>query len=187
MKKKTVSLLALILTAALTLSGCGKAVNPGFYLFRSSPIGMQIEYPDIWAKQVENSEKVVAFLTPTEGYGDVYRDNVTVSFREIDDGTFDEFITGYRESLPSVFVGYTEEDVTDVLVDNRQTTRITFQSTNTEKDENGKETTLTLKLTQYLVNDGDRVYILSFIAAPGSYDYFLPFFNTMVETFKIKR
>lgn len=186
MKRKITCIITLIVCLA-ALAGCNKAVNPGFYLFRSSPIGIQIEYPDLWAKQTENNEKIVAFLTPTEGYGDVYRDNVTVSFQEIENGSYDKFIEGYRESLPSVFVGYTEEETADVLVDDRQTMCITFQSTGTEKDENGKETTLTLRIKQYLVNDGDRVYILSFIAAPNSYDYFLPFFNTMVDTFHIKR
>lgn len=165
-------------------AGCAKASNPGFYLYKSSPIGFQIEYPDAWSKEVDNSDKVVAFLTPTEGFGDVYRDNVTISRAELGEESFDKYYENYYASLPSTFAGFTEKEKADVLVGEKEARRITFTSTTETTDDNEEKNTVSLQIKQYIVHADTYVFFITYIAAPGSFDYFEPFFNTMLETVK---
>ena len=49
-----------------------------------------------------------------------------------------------------------------------------------------KETTVKLRILQYVVKVEKRVYFVTFIGQPDSYDYFLPFVNTMMETISFK-
>lgn len=181
MKKR--SMLALVLALCLVFAcGCNQATHEGFYLYKSSPIGFRIEYPEKWTKQVDLDEKIAAFVTPQEGFGDAYRDNLTVSYEERGEQEFDAFFEEYFASLPATFAGFTEESREEVLLDNREGYKIVFSSSQTETAEDGTETTSKLRVLQYVVSVEERVYFVTFIAQPDAYEYFTPFINTMIET-----
>ena len=177
MKRK--SILTLFIIVLLLCSGCAKASNKGFYLYRSSPLGFRVEYPSSWTKQVDLEAKCAAFITPMEGYGDAYRDNLAVSYEGLGEYTFEEFFDKYYASLPSVFAGFTEIEKSEVLLDGKDAYKIVFSSEST--NEEGQE--VKLKIMQYIALDDERVYFVTYSAAPSSYDYFLSFVNTMMETF----
>ena len=180
MKKR--HMFAALLLGVLLLAGCNQATNKGFYLYKSSPIGFRIEYPELWTKQVDLDKKIAAFITPKEGYGDAYRDNITVSFETLEEREFADFFSEYYASLPATFAGFTEESKEEVLLDNKEAYKIVFSSTQTTEDEDGNESTAKLRILQYVVKVEKKVYFVTFIAQPDSYDYFLPFINTMLET-----
>lgn len=182
--KKTIVLLLLVLV--LLLSGCNQATNKGFYLYKSSPIGFRMEYPQSWTKQVDLDKKIAAFVTPQEGLGDKYRDNISVSFETVEEQEFSEFFASYYGSLPTTFAGFTEESKEEVLLDNREAYKIVFSSTRTTKDDKGKETTAKLRIMQYVVKVDSRVYFITYIAEPEAYKYFMPFVTTMMETISFK-
>ncbi len=180
MKKR---ILALLLAVGLLLmAGCNQASNKGFYLYRSSPIGFRMEYPQTWTKQVDLEKKIAAFVTPQEGFGDGYRDNLSISYEALGDKSFEEFFTAYYGSLPASFAGFTEESKEEVLLDDREAYKIIFSSSQTKKDDSGKETTAKLRIQQYIVSVDKNVYFITFIAQPDAYDYFLPYVNTMLDT-----
>lgn len=177
MKRRNI--LALLVLILLLCSGCAKAGNKGFYLYRSSPLGFRVEYPSSWTKQVDLTEKCAAFITPMEGYGDTYRDNLAVSYESLGEYTFEDFFDQYYASLPSVFAGFTEIEKSEVLLDGKDAYKIVFSSEST--DDQGQE--VKLKILQYIALDEQNVYFVTYSAAPSSYDYFLSFVNTMMETF----
>lgn len=183
MKKRMIA--AVLALCVLLCSGCNRAMNKGFYLYKSSPIGFRMEYPETWTKQVDLDKKIAAFVTPQEGIGDQYRENITVSFEESEE-EFADFFAKYYGSLPSTFAGFTEESKEEVLLDNREAYKIVFSSSQTTKGEDKKETTVKLRILQYVVKVEKRVYFVTFIGQPDSYDYFLPFVNTMMETISFK-
>ena len=177
MKKR--SILCLLLIAVLALcAGCNAATHTGFLLYKSSPLGFRIEYPDSWSKEVNLDKNSAAFFTPQEGFGDVYRENLAISYEELGEMSFEELFKQYHTSLPSVFPGYNEEEKSEVLIDEKPAYKLVFSSeAKTEKEE------VSLKILQYVVQDEDRVYFITYSADPGNFDYFEPFVNTMMETF----
>ena len=102
MKKR---IIAAVLLALLALGLCSctakEAKNEGYDLYRSSPVGVEIEYPDFWEVVDDKEEKSVAFATPLEGYADTYRDNVTVisyKLTEKSELAFDNYVSDYIAS-----------------------------------------------------------------------------------------
>ena len=79
---------------------------------------------------------------------------------------------------PAVFPGFTQEEKSEVLLDEKEAYKIVFSSASQDKEEEAS-----LKILQYVVLHEDRVYFITYSAYPASYDYFLPFINTMLETF----
>ena len=93
MRKKHI--LLLLVAAVLLLAGCNQATNKGFYLYKSSPIGFRIEYPQSWTKQVDLDKKIAAFVTPQEGIGDRYRDNISITQETLGEQEFSEFFAAH--------------------------------------------------------------------------------------------
>ncbi len=187
MKKQVRICAAVCLAVVLLLSGCTKAENDGFSVFKSSPMNCRLEYPSTWTMQVNNDTKTAAFVTPQEGYSDTYRDNVTVTVSDL--GTADDFSNYtklYEESLPSTLKGFTLTASEEIFLDGKDAVRLTYKSQTTEKDKDGKEQTTELKFLQCIAYANDKVYTFTFMAEPSSYDYFLPYVETMISTLRFK-
>lgn len=179
MKKRLFLILTLLLAVVLCASCTGKkAKNEGYKLYRSSPVGIEIEYPDFWEVVEDKSEKTVAFATPSEGYADTYRDNVTVcsyKLTEDHDMAFDNYVTKYIESLPNTITGYNLVSEGEYPVGEYEAYRVVYEG---DTDEGA------LRLQQTFIKSGNYVYIYSFIAEPKSYDYFNNNSEIMISTFK---
>ena len=184
MRKKHI--LLLLVAAVLLLAGCNQATNKGFYLYKSSPIGFRIEYPQSWTKQVDLDKKIAAFVTPQEGIGDRYRDNISITQESLGEQEFSEFFAAHYAALPGQFAGFTAESKEEVLVDNREAYKIVFSSSRTVKDDKGKESTAKLRVMQYVVKVEEKAYFITYIGEPEAYDYFMPFVNVMMETVSFK-
>ncbi len=179
MKKRITLAIILILSVVLLCSCTGRrATNEGYKLYRSSPVGIEIEYPDFWEIAEDKAEKTVAFATPSEGYADTYRDNVTVCSYKLENQNemaFDNYVTKYIEKLPSTISGYNLVSEGEYTVGDYDAYRIVYEGTT----EDGN-----LRLSQTFIKSGDYVYIYSFIAEPKSYDYFNANSEIMISTFK---
>lgn len=181
--KKILSLAATFAVITLILCGCAakKAQNEGYLVYRSSPVGVQVEYPDFWEMVENKKERTVAFATPSEGYADNYRDNITVCSYPLEKGNdmaFDNYVTSYKQSLPSTIKGYNLVSEGDYPVGEYQAYRVVYEG---ETDEG------LLRLQQTFIKNGDYIYIYSFIAEPKSYDYFNKNSEIMLDTFKALR
>lgn len=178
MKKRifAVITLAVLLLSAASCTG-RQAKNEGYKLYRSSPVGVEIEYPDFWEVVEDKRAQSVAFATPLEGYADTYRDNVTVvsyKLTEDSDLAFDNYVTSYIAALPSDIAGYNLVSEGEYPVGEYDSYRIVYEGTTDEG---------ALRLNQTFIANGDRVYIYSFIAEPKSYDYFNANSEIMLSTF----
>lgn len=185
--KKFLKITALLCAVVLLLAGCTKAENDGFTVFKSSPMNFRLEYPSHWTMQINNETKTAAFVTPGEGYSDQYRDNVTVTVSGL--GTASDFANYaklYEESLPSTLKGFSLTASEEIFLDGKEAIRLTYKSQTTEKDKDGKEVTTELKFLQCIAFANDQVYTFTFMAEPNSYDYFLPYVETMIGTLRFK-
>jgi len=178
MKKTTALTLLLILLLVSVCSCTGRqAKNEGYKLYRSSPVGIEIEYPDFWEMAENKREKSVAFATPLEGYADTYRDNVSIvsyPLTEDSDLAFDNYVKSYIASLPAEIKGYNLVSEGEYPVGKYDTYRVVYEGTTDEGN---------LRLNQTFIANGKRVYVYSFIAEPASYDYFNANSETMLTTF----
>ena len=176
--KKLLSLTA-VLSLVLVLFGCSaaKATNEGYAMYRSSPVGVEIEYPDFWEKVDDKNERSVAFAAPNEGYADTFRDNVTIISEEI--GTeplaFDDYVIEYIKQLPSTINKYNKISEKETTVGENRAYNVVYEG-NTPSGE--------LRLSQTFIQSGKYVYIYTFMAEPQSYEYFLKNSEVMLSTFK---
>lgn len=180
MKKRLILLIsALLCLTVLCSCTARKAKNAGYAVYRSSPVGVEIEYPDFWEMAEDKKEKTVAFAAPSEGYSDNYRDNVSICSYQIDtddDMAFDNFVTSYIEKLPSTISGYNLVSEGNYPVSlYPDSYRIVYEGDTGDGQ---------LRLQQTFIKNGGYVYIYSFIAEPKSYDYFNRNSEVMLSTFK---
>lgn len=176
--KKYISTVLIVLTI-LSFTGCTarKAQNKGYTVYRSSPVGVQIEYPAFWEMVEDKTEHTVAFATPSEGYGDEYRDNVSICVYDLDekDGmAFDNYVSSYIDKLPATIKGYTVVSQGSYDLIKYEAFRIVYEG----ETEEG-----VLRLQQTFIKNGGHIYIYSFIAEPKSYDYFGANSEVMLSTF----
>ena len=179
--KKIIGITA-ILTILLIICGCSaaRATNEGYMLYRSSPVGVEIEYPDFWEVADDKAERTVAFAAPNEGYADSFRDNVTILSKEIgdEDLAFDNYVTDYIKQLPSAINNYNKITETETTVGEYRAYQVVYEGTTNEGD---------LRLSQTFISSGKYVYIYTFMAEPASYDYFYANSAVMLSTFKALR
>ncbi len=174
MKKRILAIL-MILAVLLGLAGCQKASQEGFRLFRSTPMGFSIEYPDFWQKTAEPSEGIAAFVTPAEGYSDRYSDNVTVRCFT-PDMEYNAYVTGYVEELASTVSNYKLVSETDITLGDEPAYQIVYEST----DDEGNE----LRFLQIFAQHNEKIYIITYIGEFSSYTYFLSSVEKMIPTFR---
>lgn len=174
--RKYISAVLLIITV-ITLTSCTarKAQNEGYLVYRSSPVGVQIEYPDFWEMAEDKKTHTVAFAAPSEGYGDGYRDNVSICVSDLGerDMAFDNYVKSYTEKLPSTIKGYTLVSQGMYALEGYEAYRIVYEG----ETEDGL-----LRLQQTFIKNGKYMYIYSFIAEPKSYDYFNKNSEIMLST-----
>ncbi len=177
MKKRIFSILIISVLALCCVSCTGRhAQNAGYRLYRSSPVGVEIEYPDFWEVVDNKGEKTVAFAPPLEGYSDTYRDNVTIVSYPLGDGelAFDNYVRKYIESLPSSISGYNFLSEDEKPLENYESHSIVYEG-NTDEGP--------LRISHNFIKSGKCVYVVTLIAEPKSFDYFNNNLKVMLTTF----
>ncbi len=178
MKKK---LLALLLIGILMIScSCRKATLEDYKLFRSTPMGFSMEYPDFWQKTVNNKEKIAAFVTPSEGYSDQYRDAVSVQYFALDmagENAYNEYVKGYVADLEATLKNYRLVSENSIQLDGAEAYRIVYESSSDDESDQKR-------FMQIFCERGEQVYVVSYIAEFKSYAYFLTYVEKMLSTFR---
>lgn len=184
MKKR---ILALLLAALLILgTGCHKATLEDYKLFRSTPLGFSIEYPDFWNKSSDNSEGIALFVTPAEGYSDEYNDCLSVQRFVLDmegETAYNDYVKGYVADLETSLMNYKLVSETDTTLGGQQAYQIVYESSSDADAETG-EVESELRFMQIFAEHDGHVYVVSYIAEFNSYSYFLTYVEKMLSTFK---
>ncbi len=178
MKKQILFALTLIITVVLTCScSMNRAENEGYKLYRSSPVGIQIEYPDFWEVKDSKKERSVAFVTPSVGIADKYRDNVTICAYDLskDELAFDSYVRDYVAELPKTINGYNLVSEGEYTVAEYDAYRIVYE---------GETNDGVLRIAHTFIKNKNVVFVYSFIAEPADYDYFNQNSEVMLSTFK---
>jgi hypothetical protein len=172
---KRIVALALVIAALLGLGGCRKATLEDFRLYRSTPLGFSVEYPDFWQKTAEVSEGIVAFVTPKEGYSDQYTDNVTIrSFKP--DMEYNAYVTGYVAELAKTVENYKLVSEKEMELGGEKAYQIVYESADGE----GKNE---LRFMQIFALHNEKMYVVTYIGEFSSYTYFLTAVEKMLSTF----
>ena len=184
MKKR---IIALLLVAALLLcTGCHKATLEGYKLFRSTPLGFSMEYPDFWSKTNDNDEGIAVFATPPEGFADEVNDSLSVQRFVLDmegEDAYNQYIKGYVADLEAKFKNYKLVSETDTTLGGEPAYQIVYESTSgdaTETEGNSSE----LRLMQVFTQHAGYVYVVTYLAEFKSYSYFLTYVEKMISTFR---
>ncbi|MBQ8893969.1 MAG: hypothetical protein IJ043_06120 [Clostridia bacterium] len=178
MKKRIVALLAVALL--LLTTGCHQATLENYKLFRSTPLGFSIEYPDFWSKSSSNSDGIAVFMTPTEGYSDGYNETLSVQRFVLDmegESAYNDYVKGYVADLETTLMNYKLVSETDTTLGGSEAYQIVYESTNEEKESE-------MRFMQIFTQHGDHVYVVSYIAEFSSYSYFLTYVEKMISTFQ---
>ena len=183
--KKTISVL--ILAAVLLLSaGCHKATLEGYKLFRSTPLGFSMEYPDFWTKATSTEDGTAVFVTPAEGYSDEHFDSVSVQRFVLDmegEDAYNDYLKGYLADLPNRFKNFKLVSETETTLAGETAYQIVYETTSGDATETTANTS-ELRLMQVFAQHEDHVYVITYNAEFGSYSYFLTYAEKMISTFR---
>lgn len=177
--KRYITCVLAVISALVLLCSCSgrKAKNEGYRLYRSSPVGLEIEYPDFWEVSDDKEDRTVCFVTPNVGYADDYRDNVSIVVEETgsEDMAFDKYVTDYINALPSAINNFNKITENELEVAGLESYRIVYEGTAEDGD---------LRLEQIFIKSGNYTFVYSLIAEPDSFDYFAKNSEVMLSTFK---
>lgn len=175
--KKRLFALFLVLLLILCCS-CRQATQEGYRLFRSSPLGFSVEYPQYWEKASDLKEKVAVFVTPMEGYSDEFLEKVSI--QKIDAGddadAFNEYVTGYTADLPKKIHNFKMVSEQETTLGGEKAYQLIYESSS----DDGKET---FRFLQIFARHGNSFYTVIYQADFVSFEYFLPYVETMLSTF----
>ncbi len=178
MKKKLAAVLALVMM--LLISGCHKATLENYKLYRSTPLGFSIEYPDFWEKSTNVGEGIAAFITPAEGYSDEYNESLSVQRFVLDmegDDAFNSYVKGYVAKLENTLKNYSLVSEQDTTLGGEAAYQIVYESVSDDE-------TSQMRFLQLFAEHNGKVYVVSYIAEFGSYTYFLTYVDQMLSTFQ---
>ena len=182
MKKR---ILAVVLAVLLLLcTGCQKATLENYKLFRSTPLGFSMEYPSFWSKSTDNANGLAVFLTPTEGYSDDYNESVSVRRFTLDmegEDAYNNYVKGYVAQLESTLKNYKLVSETDTTLGGQPAYQIVYESTDAKE---GSDTTSEMRFMQIFAQQGEKVYVVTYMAEFTSYSYFLTNVESMISTFQ---
>ncbi len=174
MKRIIAFLLSILLL--LGLAGCQKATNEGYKLFRSTPLGFSIEYPEFWQKNSSNKDGIAVFVTPTEGYSDQHNESLSVQ-RFTPDMAYTDYVRGYVADLESSVENYKLVSEKETTLSGQKAYQIVYESSS-------KDGSNALRFMQIFVEYKEKIYVLTYIGEFESYTYFLTDIEKMLETFK---
>ena len=157
------------------LGGCYSATLEGYELYRSTPLGFSIEYPDFWAKGDDVEGGTATFTTPAEGYSDAHRESLSVQTFE-PDMDFDEYIKGYAEDLQYRWANYKLVSETETTLGGEKAYQIVYETS----DEKIGQLRI---LQQFALHEG-KVFVVTYVAEFSGYSYFLTYVDKMLSTFQ---
>lgn len=184
MKKRILALLLVVLM--LVCTGCHKATLEDYKLFRSTPLGFSMEYPDFWTKSSDNANGLAVFLTPSEGYSDDYNESVSVRRFTLDmegENAYNDYVKGYVSDLESTLKNYKLVTEKETTLGGLPAYQIVYESTSGDATETSGNTS-ELRFMQIFAQKEDQVYVVSYMAEFSSYSYFLTYAEKMISTFQ---
>lgn len=183
--KKTLSVLFLAAVLLLT-AGCHKATLEGYKLFRSTPLGFSVEYPDFWTKASSTEDGTAVFVTPAEGYSDEHFDSLSVQRFVLDmegENAYTDYLKGYLADLPNRFKNFKLVSETETKLAEKDAYQIVYETTSGDATET-TENTSELRLMQVFTQHNGYVYVITYNAEFSSYSYFLTYVEKMLSTFR---
>lgn len=177
MKRICAALLAVMIL--LSASGCHKATLEDYKLFRSSPLGFSIEYPDFWEHSATVRDGIAVFVTPTEGYGDQYNESLSVQRFALDteeENAYNTYVRTYVSQLEGTLANFRLVTEQSTTLGGQDAYQIVYESIS--DDESSQ-----LRFMQIFTEHEGQVYLVTYIAEFSNYPYFLTYVEQMLGTF----
>ncbi|WP_217594648.1 PsbP-related protein [Cohnella sp. GbtcB17] len=154
------------------------ALKSGFQLYEDADDGYSIQYPKDWTVQTDITGVSAAFLSPSEGDSDAFKENVTLVVQELGGattGSIDQYAAETQKAL--------EKMITD------------FKLVSSEKSDEdnaffleytGKQGQYDLHWQQAAIIEKDKAYIVTYTAEPGNVEKYQDTVGEMIDTLSYK-
>ena len=151
-----------------------------FGTYTDKTYGFSIQYPSAWKLVQTPAEGVAAaFLSPKENAMDRFQENVNVSIEDVpaELATTKNFSDKVLEQMTKVFKNIKVTESKEVMFGQHRGYRAVFVTDTPDK--------VTI-LTVWTIKNGNRAYILTYMAMTRQYQTYLPLVETMIQSFKLK-
>ena len=160
-----------------SLAGCsGKSPEPGRYYKKQE--GFSIRFPAEWEQKENVMGTAVMALSPAEGAGDTFRENVNVTVEALPTPMdLEKYFELSLLNLKKLLDGGQPPEVSDATLGGEKAKRVIYQTTMGQ---------IGVKGMLYVAVKGNRGYALTCSATPDSFDAFRPTFDEIVGTFRFE-
>ena len=150
-----------------------------FVTYKNTAVGFTIKYPPKWTFEGNQNGAAVIFFSPLDNPLDYFKDNVTVVVQDNPKAlSLIEYSELAVEQMKAVFTDNFE------ILDSGPVTLSGFPAYKLVFVGKGPDTEVKYKIVWAVA--GSKVYQISYLAFPSSYDRFLPKVDKMIGSFKIK-
>ena len=174
MKRQRMVWVVAVATMVLA-GGCSRQSRPGEY--RTREHGFGIIPPAGWETQEGTGMPGVAFLSPPQGPGDMFRENVNVVVEKLPSAmTTEEYAKACSDMMA---IGMTDfRSVSETAVEVNGRTAMRYVSTYRVGSND-------IKAISYLTAKGKKGYVITCTALPNSFDEFEKTFEECCRTFMV--
>jgi hypothetical protein len=160
-----------------SLAGCSSgAPEPGRYYKKQD--GFSIRFPAEWEQKENVMGTTVMALSPAEGAGDTFHENVNVTVEALPSPmTLDEYFNLCMVNLGKLLAEGRQPEVSDATLGGEKAKRVVYQTTIGQIGVNG---------TLYVAVKGNRGYALTCSATPDSFDAYKARFEEIAGTFRFE-
>ena len=166
-----------VVMALLLVVGCtGETEDPGRY--HSEAGGFSLVIPEDWEKQEKVMGCALIALSPLEGQGDQFRENVTVVVEELPRKlSLDDYVGLSRQNLEKLMTDFEVEEEADVEIGGIAAKQLVYAH---------RMGQINPKVLQYVLVEGKKGLALTCTATPESYDKYLEQFQTIVKSLQLE-
>ncbi len=169
--------IAIILALLLFASSCSgnepPAASETFLTYENADYKIKIDYPSDWAK-TEDTEAVIAFLSPKSGSSDDFRENINLVMNDLSgqELTLDSYSQVVLEQLKYAFTDMEVLESGYTTLSKNPAYKVVYTKSN-------------LKVMQVWAIRNDISYILTYTAREDTYSNYLSSIQKMIDSFAI--
>jgi hypothetical protein len=166
-----------VVLALLLAAGCtGKTEDPGRY--HSEAGGFSLVIPEDWEKQENVMGCALTALSPLEGQGDQFRENVNVVVEELPRKlSLDDYVGLSRQNQEKLMTDFNVEKEADAKIGEIAAKQLVYTH---------RMGQINAKLLQYVLVEGKKGFAVTCTATPESYDKYVEQFQTIVNSLKVE-
>jgi len=159
-----------------------------FLKYNNSKLNFSIQYPSNWeinekisSPALENNSSTIEIRSPFEGPQDLVQEQFLISLNKLPKNiTFNEYVDSALNQFQNDYRDFKLISNTSTMIENHNARKLAYSYT-------AGEDPLSIKIimNDNIIDDGNKVYVLSIGTPPEKYYDFLNIIQTINDSFKI--